>query len=209
MLTPLARVGAVARRRLLPVCRWKCAVGFVLWTKVCAQGNTKPVTTVPQHSSSRTNGSVKARSEEGSMWLKDLVQRGVLRVGQVLRSHVSHRAATVPPLFCLRHPTQHTPVLNRREKRAPLGQARTRTARNSWSNKMLDSSACSRVSLLVVALGLVCTCCNSFLVPAGPHSSGVGQRSVRGVSRLITGRAGRAARMMAGDLDVSLVWLFR
>lgn len=71
---------------------------------------------------------------------------------------------------------------------------------------MLDSSACSRVSLLVVALGLVCTCCNSFLVPGGPHSSSsMTQRSVRGVSRLAKGGADRAARMMAGDLDVSLV----
>lgn len=70
---------------------------------------------------------------------------------------------------------------------------------------MLDSSACSRVSLLVVALGLVCTCCSSFLIarPAGPHN-GFGQRSGRGGSRLSTGGAGRATRMMAGDLDVSL-----
>lgn len=73
---------------------------------------------------------------------------------------------------------------------------------------MLDSSACSRVSLLVVALGLVCTCCNSFLVPGGPHSRRMTQGSVGGVRRLTTAGAGRATRMMAGDLDVSLACFF-
>lgn len=47
--------------------------GSLLWTKVCAQGNKKPATTVQHSSSSRTNDSDNARSEEGSMWCEDLV----------------------------------------------------------------------------------------------------------------------------------------
>lgn len=96
-----------------------------------------------------------------------------------------------------------------RELHQTLDLLRPRPTRNSSRPAMLDSSTCSRVSLLVVTLGLICTCCDSFLMrPAGPHSSSMGQHAVRGVSRLTTGGAGRATRMMAGDLDVSLVCLF-
>lgn len=70
----------------------------------------------------------------------------------------------------------------------------------------MDASAYSRVSLLVVALGMICTCCNSFFVPpTGPLI-----RQQTGRSRLFSTTAGAASRpsgptrMMAGDPDVSL-----
>lgn len=96
-----------------------------------------------------------------------------------------------------------------KEERALPDLARLRPTRHISIPTMLDSSACSRVSLLVVALGLICTCCNSFVMrPAGPHSSSsLGQHPVRGVSRLATEGAVRATRMMAGDVDVRLVCL--
>ncbi|CAM9746151.1 unnamed protein product [Pylaiella littoralis] len=67
----------------------------------------------------------------------------------------------------------------------------------------MNASAYSRVSLLVVALGMICTCCNSFFVsPTGPLI-----RQQTGRSRLFSTTAGAASRpsgptrMMAGDPD--------
>lgn len=75
----------------------------------------------------------------------------------------------------------------------------------------MDSSACLRVSLLVVALGLMCTCCDSFFVPpAGPlimRQQTAGPSSWSRLSSTTAGPASRPSgpiRMMAGDPDVSL-----
>lgn len=67
----------------------------------------------------------------------------------------------------------------------------------------MDSLDCSRVSSLVVALGLFCTCCTSFMVLPGPlmqqqHSAVLGGRRL---AKAVV----QPTRMMAGDLDVSCI----
>lgn len=66
----------------------------------------------------------------------------------------------------------------------------------------MDSFACSRLSFLILLS--VCTC-NSFVTRSpGPLMSIRSSRSIAaGRSRLTRAAPGQAARMMAGDLDVS------
>ena len=70
-----------------------------------------------------------------------------------------------------------------------------------------DSAAPSRVSLIVVALGSMCMCANSFVLPSRPLISGRTRIRASAFARASPQPPKQSTRMMAGDPDVSLILL--
>lgn len=70
-----------------------------------------------------------------------------------------------------------------------------------------DSTTASRVSLVVVALGSMCMCANSFVLPSRPLITGRTRISTSAFARTSSQPPKQSTRMMAGDLDVSLILL--